>query len=130
MRNEKKAKRKGVWLPIAGAVLLLGAIVLLLQNNTVGVTQNEPTPTIGADSSAQIGLKLFRDNCTICHPNDGKTPAKGPALTGSRATRDYTILIWQVRNGKGQMPPFSYADLSDSELASIYLYLSTELSGK
>lgn len=110
--------------------MLLGGIALLLQNNTVGVTQNEPTPTIGVGSSAEQGLKLFRNNCTICHPNDGKTPAKGPALTGSRATRDYTFLIWQVRNGKGQMRSFSSANLSDADLASIYLYLSTELSGK
>jgi mono/diheme cytochrome c family protein len=75
-----------------------------------------------ADASA--GLQVFTSKCNGCHPN--ANAGIGPALHGSAfASRypDNTALLGVVRQGKGGMPAFTAAQLSDQDLANVVAYL-------
>lgn len=90
-------------------------------------SQNSAAPH-GANS--QNGKKVFEKlGCFRCHGSAGE----GMAQTGKEATPPKiasTHLSLQdfvrfVRAPKGQMPPFSAAQVSDDELSDVYAFLQT-----
>ncbi len=105
------------------ALLVTAAVVLLFLFNKPDSPVSLVTPTTG--STATKGLPLFQQQCTICHPNDGKRPGNGPALTSSKIAASYPKFFEQLRQGKGLMPAFSSVQLSEADISNIYAYLQS-----
>lgn len=65
-------------------------------------------------------LTIFRDNCSACHGDNGEGLV-GPALKPLPIPAKDVRLI--VRQGSGQMPPFSLKDLPDAALDALIAML-------
>ena len=77
------------------------------------------------EGDPQRGRELFVNGpCMNCHPNGGE--GAGPQLFGtdfeSRFATD-DLIVRQVRNGKGEMPPIPADMVSDEALAHIIAYI-------
>jgi mono/diheme cytochrome c family protein len=70
------------------------------------------------------GQKVFGNNCTTCHANDGKGSPSGPSLFERVPSLTDTVLVKTLLSGKDQMP--SWAQLSDQELAHLRAFLQVE----
>lgn len=73
------------------------------------------------------GRELFVNGpCMNCHPNGWE--GAGPQLFGldfeGRFPTD-DLIVHQVRNGKGEMPPIAPDMVSDAELAHIIAFIRT-----
>jgi|GEM_PF-2346348 len=106
------------------ALLITAAVVWLLLINKQDSSAISPiTPIPGA--TADKGLQVFQQQCTICHPGDGKRPGTGPALTRSKIADSYPALFGQIRQGKGQMPAFYAQQISNADISNISTYLQS-----
>jgi len=65
------------------------------------------------------GHAVFAQHCNVCHPGGGK--GVGPSLI-KEVLRPQEIKD-QVRKGKGLMPAFSPAQISDQDLDELAAYL-------
>ena len=75
----------------------------------------EPTAIkIDADTGRQVWL---RKECIDCHGENAEGD-RGPTLAGTGLTYDAVLL--RVRTGKGRMPDFTAAEVSDLEVQQIY----------
>jgi len=92
---------------------------------TLRVRQAPAGPVEGPLSpSAQNGKQLFTTNCNACHP--GGAQGIGPRLYGTDFARRYpqdSDLATLIRTGKGNMPGYSEAQLSDAQLQDLIAYL-------
>ncbi len=87
-----------------------------------------------ADSgSSSPGRALFEEKCAMCHRADGmgtgllaRRYPKGQELLEARTNLTVDFVSATVRNGVGNMPPLSRAEVSDAQLASIARYLSKQ----
>jgi mono/diheme cytochrome c family protein len=80
------------------------------------------SPPPSADAAA--GQPVFAAQCNGCHP--GANAGIGPAVYGPQLAQRYPEdgpLAAIIRQGKGGMPGFSPAQVSDQELASLVAYL-------
>ena len=72
--------------------------------------------------SADHGYELYKSNCSLCHGTAGDKKMGGAAdLTLSTLSKQDVIEI--IKNGKGNMPKFSF--LHEEELAALQLYLES-----
>jgi mono/diheme cytochrome c family protein len=107
--------RRG-WRPLVAGVLLAAA--------TAGVvTGCGDTPTVGPTPTAvppelQAGQRVFLQYCNTCHP--GGHQGVGKNLVNAGLTAD--TITTTVRHGKRNMPSFSTANISDSDLQSLIGY--------
>ncbi len=110
--------------------------------NVVAATQSTlaptapPTAVAGAASPAATtstaaagqgnpakGLTAFQSvGCVACH-GQGAVGNIGPKLAGTGLSLN--AVISQVRKPRGQMPPFTEAQVSDATLADIYAYFQS-----
>jgi len=77
-----------------------------------------------AAGDAGTGQRMFAPLCNSCHP--GANAGIGPALYGPQFAQRYpedAALAAVVRRGKGGMPAFSPAQLSDQDMADLIAYL-------
>jgi mono/diheme cytochrome c family protein len=65
-------------------------------------------------------LAIFRDNCAVCHGDNGEGSV-GPALKPLPVPAKDARMT--VRQGSGQMPPFSPKDLPDAALDALITLL-------
>lgn len=73
-----------------------------------------------AGSSSVRGRELFELHCAPCHGPSGKGQYIGEGLTSPAiAGRSLSVITEQVRTGRGQMPTFGQAVISDSQLADL-----------
>ena len=72
-----------------------------------------------ANSLIAIGSRIFSASCARCHGPAGMG-ALGPRLAAAPVTLDDIEI---TRKGKGAMPAFSQAALSDIDLAAVYFFL-------
>jgi mono/diheme cytochrome c family protein len=116
----------GITLTILNAFL----IAAVASASILGPAQNSAAPPGG---NSQNGKKVFEKlGCIRCHGIAGE----GMAQTGKEAAPPKiasTHLSLQefvrfVRAPKGQMPPFSAAQVSDGELADVYVFLQSVAS--
>lgn len=98
-------------------------------------TPQPPRVTASAAASAQPSVSLaagdasagqgaFAPLCNSCHP--GANAGIGPALYGPQFAERYpddSQLAAVIRQGKGGMPGFSPAELSDQDMANLIAYL-------
>src|SRR5713101_6664619 len=80
------------------------------------------TLTALARAQDQSGREPFARVCAACHGLDAKGKV-GPSLLPF--DRDYQEVRGIVREGRGEMPAISPADVSDEELMNIVRYLKT-----
>ncbi len=81
-----------------------------------------------ASGSAPDGQKIYKQNCAICHGNDGRLGSAGAKdLSVSTFTLEERIHI--VKYGKGGMTPFNGV-LNDAETEAVCVYLDELISGK
>jgi mono/diheme cytochrome c family protein len=79
---------------------------------------------------AAAGQPVFSRLCNSCHPN--ANAGIGPALYGAAFADRYpedAALAAVIRQGKGGMPGFPAAQLSDQDLANLIAYLRGLSSG-
>ncbi|MCL4367678.1 MAG: cytochrome c [Actinobacteria bacterium] len=72
---------------------------------------------------ASKGKAVFQARCTACHPNG--QAGVGPSLVGFIARGGEGDLAQRVRAGKGIMPAFTPAQVSDADLADLAAFLAT-----
>src|SRR5687768_158989 len=81
-------------------------------------------PAFGQAAAPAPGQALFEQNCAICHKADGSgTPPIFPALAGNQNLSDLALIVTNVHQGKGAMPPFP--NLTAEEIATIATYVRT-----
>ena len=78
-----------------------------------------PATKAPAGGAAASGQAVFQQNCNGCHPNGEQ--GVGPSLKTSKLSVDQ--IKTQVRNGKGQMPPFPASTISDQQLDALTQYV-------
>ena len=98
---------------------ILGALILAVSIAPVQAQESAPT-----EESIENGKKVYLSaGCRRCHGLSGQGSTEGPPLVPDPIPlRDF---IQYVRSPKGEMPPFSSADLEDSDLEDIYTFLKT-----
>lgn len=95
-------------------------------------TPPPPTPTtapapvtttapVGGDVSA--GKTVFDGRCTACHP--GGQAGVGPSLVGISTRMTDQQITDTIRRGRGMMPAFPPAQVSDAQLADIIAFLKS-----
>lgn len=104
-------------------VILLVALGVILagcqQGAATPAATKAPAATAApAGGAAASGQSVFQQNCNGCHPNGEQ--GVGPSLKSSKLSADQ--IKTQVRNGKGQMPPFPASTISDQQLEALAQY--------
>lgn len=79
-------------------------------------------PAGGGAGDPAAGLKVFQASaCVSCHPANGRNAGIGPKLANT--TRDEAYIRNNIRNGKGQMPPYTTEQVSDQQLNDLVAYI-------
>ena len=78
-------------------------------------------PAPAGDTAA--GKAAFDRNCNVCHPAGQQ--GVGPSLVGVGSKMTDDQIRTQVRQGKGAMPAFAAAQISDADLSNLIAYLKT-----
>ncbi|QCJ44397.1 c-type cytochrome [Bacillus sp. S3] len=82
--------------------------------------------TTKEETNVAAGETVYKNNCLACHGAEGAGGHNGPNLQQTKM--DLNAIIKQVKNGKGQMPPFKDT-LSDDEIKAVSEYVKS-LGGK
>jgi quinohemoprotein ethanol dehydrogenase len=91
------------------------------QGNKKATNQNQNNVT-----TVEKGQKLFESNCLACHGQGGTGGHNGPNLQKSDIAKNKALLIKQIKNGKGAMPPFADT-LSDAEINDLVEYVQKKI---
>lgn len=111
------------WTMRRSGLALAGLLVLLLVS--CGPVFDRPTvtgPLATADPELLLGERTFYAHCHGCHPHGGRGLGRGVT---DRPLPDFFVRL-QVRNGFGEMPGFSEAEIDEEEMNALLAYL-TEL---
>lgn len=83
-----------------------------------------PNPPRQRTTQTTSGLSTgFQDVCAVCHGDEGRGKGQYPAIPGDK---DESAFIAIVRAGRGDMPATDATRISDEELKSDYLWLTTK----
>lgn len=83
-----------------------------------------PSTAKATGGNATAGAKVFAAKCNACHPNGNA--GLGPALSGPAFTAKYpgdVPLREIIAKGKGSMPPYPPASLSEADMQDLIAYL-------
>lgn len=84
---------------------------------TATVAQTPADPALIA-----AGKAVFETNCILCHRVDGNgRPPNFPALVGNERIADATLVIANVHEGQGFMPPFPSLKIEDIAAVASYV---------
>lgn len=81
------------------------------------------TPTNTADAGENGLSQAFQQQCARCHGERGEGSGNFPRVPGRQTEETYLGL---VRAGRNQMPAFTVEQISDVDLRSDYLWLTTK----
>jgi mono/diheme cytochrome c family protein len=87
-------------------------------------TSTTTTATTETTAAAADGMKIFSNNCSICHGASGEGGNGGPPITSQK---DAAHNIQQVTNGGGGMPAFGN-QLSEEEIKAVATYVAGTLA--
>jgi len=82
----------------------------------------------------KTGEKLFKANCSACHPNGKNAIIPNLPIVGSDKLASFDTFLAFVRNPKlpngksGPMPKFMPSKLADKQLKKVYEYIVNELA--
>jgi cytochrome c2 len=113
--------------------LFILAVVLVL-SSVVGWAQSKPV----LSPAAKAGLKVFEDQCTMCHYADQAKNKIGPGLKGVLKNKELPFshkpatvanVREQIEKGNAQgkpmpMPPFA-GKLSEKDMSNLIAYMKT-----
>jgi mono/diheme cytochrome c family protein len=79
-------------------------------------------PALGQSDQMAQGEQLFEQNCAACHQADGTgAPPAFPALAGNENLEDLELIVGNIHEGKGAMPPFP--NLTAAQIAAVATYI-------
>lgn len=99
------------------------AIVASLAFGLMACSSDDTTPakaTDGGSTSAALSTS-FGTQCSRCHGSTGLGAGKYPRLPGKPDADTFVAL---VRAGKGEMPAFTTAQISDADLRADFAILA------
>ena len=68
------------------------------------------------------GTQLYNETCSACHqPTGVGVPPTFPALAGNANLSDLSLIVTNIHNGKGAMPPFP--DFDANQIAALATYI-------
>jgi mono/diheme cytochrome c family protein len=113
-------------------VLATVAVAGCSQASATTATNPEEAGAVAAVASgdATAGQAVFAKTCDRCHSN--ANAGMGPALYGAQFSSRYPDdagVAGVIRRGKGGMPAFSTAQLSDQDMEDVIAYLRGLSSG-
>jgi mono/diheme cytochrome c family protein len=119
---------RGTFVVVVAVVLFLAGFHAAAQTSRSGAK----TPAVSADT-VQNGKKIFTaQRCFQCHGVAGQGGI-APGVAGPRISPPPVSLpdfVALVREPRGQMPPYSAAQVSDAELAEVYAFLKPKPSNQ
>ena len=134
-RISRSAARRG-----AGLLLVATSAIVLAacggnskdtnKNDGTGTAPTASTSTTTASTTTETtaaaadGMKIFSNNCSICHGAKGEGGNGGPPIT---TKTDAASNIKQVTNGGGGMPAFGN-QLSPEEIKAVATYVAGTLA--
>ncbi|MEX2535254.1 MAG: cytochrome c [Trueperaceae bacterium] len=104
------------------SVAVVVALLLALLLVSCGPVFDRPVVTgslAGSDPELLLGERVFYANCHGCHPQGGRGLGRGVT---DRPLPDFAVRL-QIRNGFGEMPGFSEAEIDEAELDALLAYL-------
>jgi uncharacterized membrane protein len=83
-----------------------------------------------AQSPAEFkaGERIFRANCSACHPKGGNVLVPSRPILHSHEVQDLKAFDQYLRHPKSPMPAFPTAKISDSEMKALYEYIDSVLN--
>lgn len=73
---------------------------------------------------ATRGLQVYEENCAVCHQPTGEgIPPAFPALAGNPNLSDLELVVGNIHQGRGNMPPFPH--LTAEDVAAVVNYIRT-----
>ena len=85
---------------------------------------------VSSSEQFQEGGKIFKADCSACHPNGGNVVMPNMPLKSSSKLSGYDTFIAFIRDpklpdgGKGPMPPFPQSKISDAGGKALYGYIT------
>lgn len=97
---------------------MLKAVGVLLVSGALAAAQ----PVLGQSAQMSHGEQLYERNCAACHQADGTgiQPAF-PPLAGNVNLENLELIVGNIHEGKGAMPPFP--NLTAEEIAAVATYI-------
>jgi quinoprotein glucose dehydrogenase len=86
------------------------------------LTETQPVRRFAGETQEQQGLAIYARNCSPCHGPD-RARITFPKEIGPDAFKS------RVRNGKGEMPPFSETAITAANLEALMAYLVNPAAG-
>lgn len=128
----RKASTEGVrprrWAAAAAGITAALLVALAACSATVAPSTTTPVPTAAQRSERALEgqTKFIATGCAACHGERGEGGI-GPRASGTKMRlADLQIL---VRSGDMNGVKYDYDELSDQDVANIYLWLQTNPSG-
>jgi cytochrome c551 len=103
---------------------ILAVLVATLMTAACGGGDEEDPKGNPPGQQTTSGLSTsFQSVCATCHGDEGRGKDKYPSIPGKR---DEAAFITIVRRGRGEMPAQNESVISDADLKSDYLWLTTK----
>jgi mono/diheme cytochrome c family protein len=99
----------------------VGLMTLFISASVLGGCSSETDPLPSTTSGLSAS---YASNCKRCHGDTGLGSGQFPKIPGTKDSEAGFIAF--VRAGKGNMPAFSTAQISDADLKADYLWLTTK----
>jgi glucose dehydrogenase/cytochrome c553 len=90
-----------------------------------GNANAQSTQNGAGDASA--GKPIFAANCSTCHGATGHGGNGGPDLTSIPSAKSLSVVVGQVTNGGGGMPPFK-GTLSNKQISDVATYVVQQIT--
>ena len=88
-------------------------------------TAEESPPIDDASIDLDLGARLYRDTCSICHGDHGEGGHNGKPLIGMT---DLANAVGTITNGRNQMPTFKGV-LSEQDILDVASYVTQVMNG-
>ncbi len=89
----------------------------------------EKSNKTNAAGSAAAGKPIFASNCSTCHGATGHGGNGGPDLTSIPSAKQLSVVVAQVTNGGGGMPPFK-GTLTSKQIRDVATYVTQKITKK
>jgi mono/diheme cytochrome c family protein len=82
----------------------------------------------------KVGMQIFEENCSGCHPQGGNAIKPNLPLVGAPELADFQSFLAYIRNprmpdgSKGVMPAFPEKKISQTQAEQLYQYLTKVLA--
>jgi mono/diheme cytochrome c family protein len=85
------------------------------------------TGATGGTANLAVGQQVFANNCATCHGATGHGGNGGPDLTTIPSAKTLSVVVNQVTNGGGGMPPFK-GQLTPAQINDVSAYVTQKIT--